>query len=380
MLAFNDLSYWEKKTYFNTPDYLIIGSGIVGLSTAIELKQREPQAKIIILERGYLPTGASTKNAGFSCFGSPSEILDDISNYGVENVRETIKLRALGLEKLKSRLGEATIEYNPCGSYDLFTEKDKTSYIECVKQLPFLNELIFDTIGLRDCYSDVENVDKLEFSGIIGAIFNQYEGSINTGEMMKSLLALASTMNIQILNSITVNKISSEKLGATVQTDFGEILARKVLLCTNGLTKKLYSTVPLLPARAQVIVTSPIENLKLNSTYHYDKGYYYFRVVEGNRILIGGARNADFENEQTEVIENTPLILSKIIELLKTVIIPGVKFNVDYSWAGIMGVGDEKKPFISELEPNVYCAVRLGGMGVAMGSEVGSLLVNKVHL
>jgi len=378
MLTFDKLSYWEKNIYLTDVDYLIIGSGIVGLSTALELRLKDSKAKIIILERGYLPTGASTKNAGFACFGSPSEIIDDLANFGIENVKQTIALRWRGLEKLKSRLGSENMNYSPCGSYDLFTEKDKENYIECSNQLTFLNNLIFEITGLKNCYSIVDRIESLGFTDIIGAIYNQYEGSIHTGLMMKNLIELASKNNIQILNSINVQKISSQQNEVVVFTDYGDISAKKVMLCTNGLTKMLYPQIPLFPARAQVIVTSPIDNLKINSTYHYDKGYYYFRVVDNNRILIGGARNADFDNEETEVIENTPFILSKIEELLKTIIIPDVKFKIDYSWAGIMGVGAEKKPYISELEPNIFCAVRLGGMGVAMGSEVGNLLATKV--
>ena len=71
-----NLSYWEKDTYFSNIDVLIIGSGIVGLTAALELKSANPSRKIIVIERGFLPCGASSKNAGFSCFGSVSELLD----------------------------------------------------------------------------------------------------------------------------------------------------------------------------------------------------------------------------------------------------------------------------------------------------------------
>jgi len=37
-----------------------------------------PNAKIIVIEKGMLPQGASTKNARFACFGTVSEILEDI--------------------------------------------------------------------------------------------------------------------------------------------------------------------------------------------------------------------------------------------------------------------------------------------------------------
>ena len=377
MLAFDKLSYWEKKTYFEQIDFLIIGSGIVGLSTALSLREQDKNCRILILERGYLPTGASTKNAGFTCFGSPSELLDDIHHYGIEKVTETLKLRFNGLEKLKSRINLSAINYQQCGSYELFTSNDQLSYNSCVNQINFLNQLVERTTGLTNCYSLPEKPFNQLSSAPIQSIFNQYEGQLDTGLLMSELTKLAITHNIHILNSIEVNRIISDQV-VRVETNYGDIVAQKVLLCTNGLTQMLYPNIPIQPARAQVIVTSPIPNLTLDSTYHYDKGYYYFRVVDNNRILIGGARNADFKGEQTLEIENTTFILSKIIDLLKHTIIPNTDFTIDYQWAGIMGIGQEKKPMITELEQNIFCAIGLGGMGVAMGSEVGTILAHKV--
>ena len=73
-----NLSYWEIKNWFTNVDYTIVGSGIVGLHTALRLRERFPESKILILEKGMLPQGASTKNAGFACFGSISEIVEDL--------------------------------------------------------------------------------------------------------------------------------------------------------------------------------------------------------------------------------------------------------------------------------------------------------------
>jgi gamma-glutamylputrescine oxidase len=40
-------------------------------------------------------------------------------------------------------------------------------------------------------------------------------------------------------------------------------------------------------------------------------------------------------------------------------------------WSGIMGIGPSKSPVIQQVNENVFCAVRMGGMGVAIGSLVG---------
>ena len=39
------LSYWELKNWFNQIDYTIIGSGIVGLHTALRLREKYPASK-----------------------------------------------------------------------------------------------------------------------------------------------------------------------------------------------------------------------------------------------------------------------------------------------------------------------------------------------
>ena len=78
MLQLNQLSFWERKAFFDGIDFTIIGAGIVGFTTAIQLKDKYPNSRVLILEKGYLPSGASSKNTGFTCFGSPTEIFDDL--------------------------------------------------------------------------------------------------------------------------------------------------------------------------------------------------------------------------------------------------------------------------------------------------------------
>ncbi|MFZ1846108.1 MAG: FAD-dependent oxidoreductase, partial [Saprospiraceae bacterium] len=70
-------SYWEDQLYFGKPDYIVVGGGLVGMYTAYYLRKTYPDADILILERGPFGEGASTKNAGFACFGSVSELMDD---------------------------------------------------------------------------------------------------------------------------------------------------------------------------------------------------------------------------------------------------------------------------------------------------------------
>ncbi|MCB0381887.1 MAG: FAD-binding oxidoreductase, partial [Psychroserpens sp.] len=106
-----------------------------------------------------------------------------------------------------------------------------------------------------------------------------------------------------------------------------------------------------------------------------DQGYYYFRNID-NRILFGGGRNLDFKGEETTEFNQTQLIQNKLEELLKTTILPNTPFEIEHRWSGIMGVGQQKKPIVKQIGNHTYCGVRLGGMGVAIGSLVGQELAD----
>ena len=55
------LSYWEHQSFFGPADVAIIGAGLVGLTAALYLKPLRPTWRVVVLERGALPSGASTK-------------------------------------------------------------------------------------------------------------------------------------------------------------------------------------------------------------------------------------------------------------------------------------------------------------------------------
>ncbi|HSY76951.1 MAG TPA: FAD-dependent oxidoreductase, partial [Bacteroidia bacterium] len=96
-----------------------------------------------------------------------------------------------------------------------------------------------------------------------------------------------------------------------------------------------------------------------------------FRNV-GDRVLFGGGRNLDFEGETTTELETTERIQSALETMLKERILPGESYKIERRWSGIMGMGDgDKSPIIKSISPHVHCAVRLGGMGVAIGTLVG---------
>jgi glycine/D-amino acid oxidase-like deaminating enzyme len=368
------LSYWELKNWFTNVDYTIVGSGIVGLHTALRLREKYPDSKILILEKGILPQGASTKNAGFACFGSLSEIINDLKSHTEEEVIQLIQKRWSGLQLLRKRLGDATIDFKPFGGYELFLKDDESSYAECSNKLSFVNEIL-KPLFKTDVFA--KEVDRFGFGGIQEyLIFNPFEAQIDTGNMMQALLKQAIAEDILILNQQTVTSFSDNENSVEVVLDDFSFITKKILFATNGFANTLTNGA-VKPARAQVLITEPIPNLDIKGTFHLDKGYYYFRNI-GDRILFGGGRNLDFETETTTEFGQTEIVQKKLEDLLKEVILPNHDVKIHHRWSGIMGIGNSKNPIVTQLSENVYCGVRLGGMGVAIGSLIGTELADLV--
>ena len=363
-----NLSYWEYKTWLSDTDFTVVGSGIVGLNCALQLRKNHPYSKIIVLEKGFLPQGASTKNAGFACFGSVSELISDLQSHSEEEVFELVKKRWDGLQLLRQTLGDSNIDYQNKKGFELFLSKEE--FEKCEDQIAYLNTLL-KSLFPNSVYSVSGNA--FDFQNIVPKyIANKYEGQIDTGMTMQSLLQKVQSEGIIVVNGIEVHSIENTGNSVHLETTFGGINTKIVCVATNGFAKNLLD-VDTKPARAQVLITKPIPNLRIEGTFHLDEGYYYFRNIH-NRILFGGGRKLDFKTEETTTFGQTETVQNKLEELLSTVILPNQEFEIDQRWSGIMGVGNQKKAIVRSINDRVFCGVRLGGMGVAIGSLVGKEL------
>ncbi|MDB5001455.1 MAG: FAD-binding oxidoreductase [Mucilaginibacter sp.] len=372
----NNFSYWERTAFINDADVIIIGSGIVGLSAALQLKTREPRLKVLVLERGFLPSGASTKNAGFACFGTVSEQLAALKHTSEDEVVRLANYKWRGLQRLRQNLGDANIDYHQYGGYELFMNDEQIVASDAISKIEYLNNLLKPAIDGHDIYSVSDaKIAGFCFNGISQMIYNAFEGQIHTGKMMRALLNKVYEQSILVLNNCAISAIEQEASHIRLTSSQGNFKTNKVILATNAFANQLYPNLQVTPGRGQVLVTKPIPGLKIKGTYHFNEGYYYFRNID-DRVLFGGGRNIDFNAEATHAFGHTDAVKDKLTGYLHNVILPGQNVEIDYWWSGIMGFGEQISPIVKEVEANIFCAVRCNGMGVAMGSLVGEEVAN----
>lgn len=366
-------SYWEQKNFFNY-DLIVIGSGFTGLSTAIHFKKKHPKASVLVLEKGVFPTGASTKNAGFACFGSLTEILDDFWSMNQDEVIALVERRFKGLQQIRKTFGDSSLRYKHRHGFELLEEEN----VKAAEQIGDVNKILKKVFG-KEVFSLVKKPEKLGFSDRVKLVVeNQFEGELDPGAYLGALWDMAAEEGIRVLTGVSVVEVRKDE-GIVIAENSSknrvfEFMANKVAICTNAFAKKLWPESELEPGRGLILMSKPMDfKFPWKGSFHMDKGFVYFREIDG-RLLLGGARNKDFEKEKSLEFETNPKIKAHLERLAREVIFPNRNFEWEMEWTGIMAFGPKKSPLIQSIGQKTAVAVRLGGMGVALGWQVGKEL------
>ncbi len=359
-------SYWEKETFLKPYDLIIVGAGIVGLSAALFYKRSNASARVLVLDKGFMPEGASTRNAGFACVGSITEYMADLEKESEEGVRQRITNRYEGLNLLKDTLGEQEIGYEACGGYELFREEAK--FEEALENISKFNRWMAELTGEANVYS-AETLNGYD------VIHNRLEGALHPGKMMQRLLTQIRLHDIEISWNAMVDRVEGD--GSVLLDREIRLKADKVLVAANGFVKRLLPEVPVEPARGYVFVTDEMESMPWKGTFHHDRGYVYFRNI-GKRLLIGGARNLATIEEATDQFGVNEKIKHHLITFTDEVLGLKKEWKIEHEWSGIMGFTSSKTPILKRLDDHRYIAAGLSGMGVAIGTKIGKTAATMV--
>jgi glycine/D-amino acid oxidase-like deaminating enzyme len=377
-----DISVWEKESFYAPCDVLIVGGGLLGLWTARELKIKRPYLKVTLIDKGIIPTGASTRNAGFACFGSPSEMLHDLTVMDSDDMWRIVDMRFRGIQKIRSVIPDAQTGFENSGGYECFSGISKSEWEQFESQLKGLNIQMQAITGASHSFASAPG--KLAGYGLRGfdyMVENRLEGSLHSGKLVKALMAAVKGLGVQVLNGIEMTAYEAGTSSIKVHTSQRiNISAKQLLLATNAFLSKQVPALGVVPARGQIILSPPIAGLALKGTFHFDGGYYYFRNL-GNRVLLGGARNKDFNGEQTLSLETTANIREALYTFLQKHVPAAAVFPLDAfeSWSGLMAMHPTKQPILAQLDSGIWAAMCCNGMGVAL-SPVFSEHVAKAML
>lgn len=349
-------SYWESELppaplTRELPlrvDVLIVGAGLMGRWLAYFLGKLPKPPRVLVIERDRFSYGASTRNAGFLTCGQISEMMADALESGFEAVLENLRRRREGVAIVRSELPE--LELDECGSTDYDAVNEETR--------AFISRI---NGGLGE---PLYSVRAAQLGGEARQdVFNSADAGLHPVRLMRLLQSRSSA---EFAFGVQAEQVADGTARLALPGGMHEVRYSRAFLCVNAFARDLDASSQVKPARGQIILTSPVQSRTDRTLGYLDRGYDYFRFVDG-RLLIGGGRQ-HFDSEATGDLTPT----QEVRDYLKQVaarVIGHENWQVEQHWAGVMGfpqgrhIGGNPRRQIDEQTEFI---AGFGGMGVAL--------------
>lgn len=349
-------------------ELLIVGAGLVGCAAAYFAAQALPHgARIVITEARDLALGASGRNAGFMITGLDAYYHHAIDHYGHAVTREVYAMSEQTHAYWRGfiRDSQGGVPIDECGSLLLAESPEEAQELRAAIKAMHAD-------GIRAEFIDGDPLGR----GYFGAISQPWDAAVQPVKLAQAVFARSGVELVANNELYALTQTGAEVIAATRKTIFR---ARRVLLCTNAYSPYVdpYFVGKVIPTRAQVLVTAPLETPVINACGYSDYGYMYYRMTFDNRLLIGGGRkqNKPLENDTSDDRINDPV--QRVLDDYLRTRFPDVTAPVERRWAGIMGFTPDGLPLVGTLpdKPSVGFAVGFNGHGLALGAATAERAV-----
>lgn len=369
------LTFWDRNLLVpQTCDVVIVGAGFTGLSAGITLKRIRPRWHVLVVESESTGTLASSRNAGFLCLGSPTELMRDIQTHGSAAVEDVLRFKISGASILLNYLKKTNLIYNKSVGYELFcSEFPKPVGLE--DQLNMLNGMM-EAAGGPAGYFVLQNHSpnaNTPRSDNFSWVKMRWEGQIHPAAAVARLRLQFQNLGGIISVQHRIDALQAGADGVELHSALGSIRTRQAIIANNAFVSELLPDIAVQAHRAQVLITEPLGKMPFRGNVHFREGYMYARDV-GQRLLIGGGRFLDFEAEQRSQLGTTDVIQNYLTEQLS--MLTGISccdLKVAERWSGIMGFTPGRLHPILEVRNHGMLVVAAGmnGMGTALGPYIG---------
>ena len=140
-------------------------------------------------------SGASSRNAGFACFGSFTELLSDEKNLGENEMLELVEKRFKGLEKIGKKFSRAQINYENLGGFELVSPEQFPDLDILRTKIDELNNQLKAITGKQKTFQlNDSRIKAFGLGGTYHLIENKLEGQLHSGKLIEALLQLVHTM------------------------------------------------------------------------------------------------------------------------------------------------------------------------------------------
>jgi gamma-glutamylputrescine oxidase len=349
-------------------DVCVVGGGLAGLTTALELQRRGKRA--ILLEANRVASGASGLNGGFVFNGFARGIDEVVTIAGLDIAQALYRLSKRGTEYVRREVASLAPEAE---MGDGVLVALRTNDAQSLQRRQEIMARDFDEpLELK---STAETRTLLRTERYYQSLVQPKAFHIHP---LRYALALARE-GLRLGARIHENSraLVVEKLGSQfeVRSSLGAVRCEHVVHCVSALDRRIHraSGRAVLPVATYVAVTAPLKQYAIATgmaAADTRRAGNYYRLIDEGRILWGGKIT-------TKVSE--PRLLAEAMKRDMVSVFPQLGDPpIDYAWAGIMGYALHKMPLIGRSADGQFYASAFGGHGLNTTTMAGLLIAGAI--
>ena len=358
---------WAAGPPPDRTDVAIVGGGYTGLAAARALARRGVDTTV--LERHTIGWGASSRNGGFVLPGFKPDVAVLARKLGVAEARRLFDLSRRALEELGALVADEAIDcdYTRCGSVVLAARAAHMAGLE--RSHRFLrDQLGYETTLL----TRGELGGEIGSTHYYGGLLDPLAGAVQPARLVDGLARATAGAGARLVERVEVRGLERRRDGWLLASSAGPVLARDVLVATNGYTGPAVPALRrrLVPVGSYLIATPPLDpalaarlvprGRVLSDTKNL---LYYFRLSPDGRMVFGG--RAAFT--PTPVARSAEILARGMVEVFPEL----AGMPVEYAWGGQVAFTLDQMPHAGRLD-GVHYALGYGGHGVALSVWLGA--------
>jgi gamma-glutamylputrescine oxidase len=335
-------------------DVVVVGGGVTGCSCALTLVRGG--LRVRLLEAREIAGGASGRNGGFALRGLKPSYDEARAALGRDVAAALWELTERALDSMSALAGDAL---RRTGSLRLAA--DATERDDLRREYDALVEDGFEAEWLDPLPAHLAGV-------FAGGFVHSADGSLVPALWVRRLAGHAAAAGAEIVEHAEVHHEAIDDIDAPA-----------VVIAVDGMTHALVPELApwITPMRGQVLATEPLP-IRYDKPHYSRGGYDYWQQTPEGRLILGGRRDTDPENERTSSEDTTPLIQDQLTAYAAELM--GRPPVVTHRWAGVWGESFDGLPFAGRVpgSDRVWVAGGYSGHGNVLGFACGDLVAKAI--
>jgi gamma-glutamylputrescine oxidase len=359
-------------------DVCIIGGGLTGISTAINLSKKG--YSVAICEARKVGWGASGRNGGQLGIGMRKDQYTVEKILGLSHAKELWNLGLESVEETKSLIKQNNIDCHlvngimstACFSKDIDEFKFELDYMS----------KNYNTNGYK-FFNNHEIKNEIKSDTYLAGLLDTYSYHLNPLKLAIGLAKILQKYKVKIFEDTAVEKISEKIDSVEIYTKKGTIKSNKVVVACNGYLDNLLGSKrnKFMPINNYIIATEPLgeeraREIIKNNYAVCDTRFMldYYRFSEDWRMIFGGG-----ETITSKFVKNSDSL--KFVRKRMIKVFPELeKYKIEYSWGGTLAITVNRLPhFGSMMKDKLIYAFGYSGHGLALSILAGKLISEKIN-